>query len=209
MLLMPQTTPDWQNLAVYAVIAALLIVLLQRLPVVGRAFRFVFSVGLLAFCLYLLFQQAPFNPDLARITGRLGLDRQQVVGSEVRIQMAADGHFWANASVNGVKQRMLVDSGATMTAISSDTAAAAQMEKGSELVPVVLQTANGAAPARTGTVEELRVGNIIAHDLKVVTSPALGQMNVLGMNFLSKLKSWRVEGRTLVLVPNNPQPEQV
>jgi aspartyl protease family protein len=26
------------------------------------------------------------------------------------------------------------------------------------------------------------------------------------MNFLSRLKSWRVEGRTLVLVPNNPQP---
>jgi aspartyl protease family protein len=30
-------------------------------------------------------------------------------------------------------------------------------------------------------------------------------MEVLGMNFLSKLKSWRVEGRTLVMVPHHPQ----
>jgi len=25
------------------------------------------------------------------------------------------------------------------------------------------------------------------------------------MNFLSKLESWRVEGRTLILVPHHPQ----
>jgi aspartyl protease family protein len=38
-----------------------------------------------------------------------------------------------------------------------------------------------------------------------VTSPGLGDLDVLGMNFLSKLQSWRVEGRTLVLVPHHPQ----
>jgi len=27
----------------------------------------------------------------------------------------------------------------------------------------------------------------------------------VGMNFLSRLKSWRVEGRTLILTPNHPQ----
>ena len=47
--------------------------------------------------------------------------------------------------------------------------------------------------------------NIVARDLKVVVSPAFGDMEVIGMNFLSKLASWRVEGRTLVLVPHNPQ----
>jgi aspartyl protease family protein len=32
-------------------------------------------------------------------------------------------------------------------------------------------------------------------------------MDVLGMNFLSQLQSWRVEGRTLVLAPHHPQAE--
>jgi aspartyl protease family protein len=69
----------------------------------------------------------------------------------------------------------------------------------------VLRTANGAAPAETGKIDELKVGNIVARNLRIVTSPGLGGLDVLGMNFLSKLESWRVEGRTLVLVPHHPQ----
>jgi len=73
------------------------------------------------------------------------------------------------------------------------------------LAPVVLRTANGATPAETGTIDELRVGNIVARDLKMVTAPGL-DLDVIGMNFLSELESWRVEGQTLVLVPHHPQP---
>jgi aspartyl protease family protein len=72
------------------------------------------------------------------------------------------------------------------------------------LTPVILQTANGAAAAQTGSVDELRVGNIVARNLKIVSAPGL-DLDVIGMNFLSQLQSWRVEGRTLVLVPHHPQ----
>ena len=122
--------------------------------------------------------------------------------------MARDGHFWADATINGVRRRLLIDSGATVTAISERTAAAAGVEGNLGPVPVVLQTANGMAPARSGSVDELRLGNIVARDLKVVVSPAFGDMEVIGMNFLSKLASWRVEGRTLILVPHHPQAER-
>jgi aspartyl protease family protein len=202
---MPHPVPEWQHLALYAVGAALLIILLQRLPVVGRLIRFAFSLGLLAFFIYIVLQQAPYQPELARFTNGLGLDNQQVAGRELHVQMSPDGHFWVVASINGVKRRMLIDSGATVTAISDGTARAASVDAGTGLAPIVLQTANGMAPARTGSVDELRVGNIVARNLKIVTSPGLGNMDVLGMNFLSKLDSWRVEGRTLVLVPHHPQ----
>ena len=206
---MPTTvTPEWQQLALYAVIAAVALILLQRIPFVGRIIRFALSLSLLAFCIYLLLQQAPFEPTLGRLTGSLGLDKQEVVGNEVRIKMAPDGHFWANVSLNGSRRRMLIDSGATVTAISDATAAAASIDATAGLVPVVLKTANGLIQARTGTVETLRVGNIEARNLKVVVSPGLGGLDVLGMNFLSKLQSWRVEGRTLILVPHHPQPER-
>jgi aspartyl protease family protein len=197
--------PDWQQFAIYAAIAAVVILVLQRLPYVGRIFQFVFSFGLLAFALFLLLQQAPFQPTLARITERLGIDNQEVAGTELRVRMSPDGHFWVDAKVNGVPTRMLIDSGATVTAISQQTAKAANIDAGTRLVPVVLRTATGIAPAQTGSVDELRVGNIVARDLKVVTSPGLGELDVIGMNFLSQLESWRVEGRTLVLVPHHPQ----
>lgn len=202
---MPATVPEWQHLAIYALGAALLIMLLQRIPFVGRIVRFVFSLGLLAFFIFILLSQAPYQPELARLTDRLGLDDQRVDGKELRVAMAADGHFWVTASINGVPRRMLIDSGATVTALAPSTAQEAGIATGSGLAPVVLQTANGPAPARTGKIDELKIGNIVARNLRIVTSPGLGRLDVLGMNFLSKLQSWRVEGRTLILVPHHPQ----
>src|SRR6476660_9119836 len=184
--MMPTTYPQWQQLAVYAVAAAVLIMLLQRIPFVGRIIRFGFSAALLAFLIFILLQQAPYQPELSRLTGSLGLDDQKVSGRELHVSMSPDGHFWVVASINGVKRRMLIDSGAGFT-------------------PVMLRTANGIAPARTGSIEELRVGNIVARNLRIVTAPGLGGLDVLGMNFLLKLDSWRVEGRTLILVPHHPQ----
>jgi aspartyl protease family protein len=201
---MPAIVPEWQHLALYAVGTALLIMLLQRIPFVGRILRFAFSLGLLAFLIFILLSQAPYQPELARLTNKLGLDDQQVAGKELRVTMAPDGHFWVTASINGVPRRMLVDSGATVTALAPSTAQEARIQTGTGLAPVVLQTANGAAPAKTGKIDELKVGNIVARNLRVVSSPGLGRLDVLGMNFLSKLQSWRVEDRTLILVPHHP-----
>jgi aspartyl protease family protein len=202
---MPTTGYDWQQLAIIAVIATAVIMLLQRIPVIGRFIRVAFSFALIALLIFVVLQQAPYQPGLSSFTQRLGIDDQQVVGEEVRVRMGRDGHFWVNATINGVERRMLIDSGATVTAISADTARRAQVEASAGLNPVVLRTANGMAPAQTGSIEELRIGNIVARNLKIVTSPGLGNMDVLGMNFLSLLKSWRVEGKTLILVPNHPQ----
>jgi len=202
---MPTAFPEWQHLALYAVGAALIVMLLQRIPVVGRIIRFAISLGLFAFLIFILLQQAPYQPELSRLTAKLGLDDQQVSGRELRVKMAPDGHFWVIATINGVTARMLIDSGATVTAISQQTAHEASVETGSGIAPVMLRTANGVAPAKTGSIEELRVGNIVARNLRIVTAPGLGGLDVLGMNFLSRLDSWRVEGQTLILVPHHPQ----
>src|SRR3546814_1571430 len=115
---MPLTTDlPWTQLAIYAVSAALILMLLFKIPYVGRVIRGLFSFALLAFGIFLILQQAPFDPNLSRITASIGLDRQEVVGEEVRIPMARDGHFWATVRLNGTARRMLVDSGATVTAL--------------------------------------------------------------------------------------------
>jgi aspartyl protease family protein len=199
---MPTTiSPEWQQMALYALGEALLLMVLSRLPFVGRVVRFAVSLALLGFFIFILMQQAPYQPQLAGVMASLGLDKQEVVGREVRIRMAADGHFWARAKLNGVERRMLIDSGATMTTISDKTAAAAGVEARAGLAPVLLRTANGVAKAETGTLDELRLGSITARELRIIIAPGLGDVDIIGMNFLSKLESWRVEGRTLVLVP--------
>src|SRR3954452_2206335 len=134
---MPTTVPEWQHLAAYAIGAALLIMVLQRIPYIGRFIRFAFSAGLLAFLIFIVLQQAPYQPELSRFTDKLGLDDQRLAGKELRVRMSNDGHFWVVASINGVPRRMLIDSGATVTAISTSTAREARVDAGTGLAPVV------------------------------------------------------------------------
>lgn len=199
--------PDLMHLVPFFAGALIVLLVLQRVPYVGAAVRMLFSFGLLALAFVLITQRASLDPMLARLTSGLNLDRQEVVGGEVRIRMAPDGHFWANVRINGVKRRMMIDSGATVTALSERTAAEVDVDPEKDLLPVILKTANGTTEARSGTVEKVRLGDITARNLKVVVSPAFGDMDLLGMNFLSRLKSWRVEGETLILVPHHPQPD--
>jgi aspartyl protease family protein len=137
---------------------------------------------------------------VAAVTQRLGIDEQQVEGKTVRIRMSTDGHFWARVRLNGIEKHMLIDSGATVTAISNETARAAGIGSDSGM-PVLIETANGTVEARRASIDELSVGPLSTRDLGVVIAPNFGDFDVLGMNFLSRLKSWRVEGKVLVLEP--------
>lgn len=182
--------------------------LTRRIPVVGTLVSVVSWLLVAGLLVTALGRRDVLQPYLGRVAKYLKLDGQEVVGGEVRIRQSPDGHFWARVRVGGVERRMLVDSGATVTAISTATAAAIGVEPRDRLVPVLLSTANGTVRAQSGSIDELRLGAIVARDLSVVVSPAFGDLNVLGMNFLSRLKSWRVEDRTLILTPHHPQPVQ-
>ncbi len=198
----------WQQLAVYALAAAVGLTLLFRLPYVGQAFRTAVSIGVLALCLFTLAQQLPYQPWLAPLLERTGLDGQEVVGEEVRIRMSPNGHFWAQVTLNGVETRMLVDSGATLTSLSLETAERAGVRPQAGLAPILARTANGVVQARPASVEAFGLGSITARDLKGAVSPTLGPVDVLGMNFLARLASWRVEGQTMILTPRPADPEQ-
>lgn len=183
-----------------------LMVLARRFRVVGRLLSVTALVASLGLIVMLVGERGRFDPMFARVAKILHLeDGQQVVGKEMRVPMADDGHFWVTVRFGRVERRMLVDSGATVTALSTETAAAAGLRPSPSPFPMIIQTANGSVRAETATVPELHIGNIVARDLPIVSSPAFGDMDVIGMNFLSRLKSWRVEGRTLILTPNHPQ----
>ena len=77
----------------------ILLVVLMRLPFIGALIRTLVSVALIAVMTLLLVQRAPFDPYLAKISDRLRLDGQEVVGTEVRIPMSSNGHFWANVTI--------------------------------------------------------------------------------------------------------------
>lgn len=139
-----------------------------------------------------------------KVTSELtGSNEQQVVGQTLRLRQSLDGHYWADAEVNGTPVRFLIDSGATTTAMTLKTAQAANIDIDEGGFPIYLNTANGTVEAQRGTIQSLQVGPMMAMDFPVVVAEAFGDANVLGMNFLSSMKSWRVEGMEMILEPPN------
>jgi len=175
-------------------------------PRLGRVLRGGGNLALFAVAAMTVLQVMRLsNPALELALPRFGLPAQHVDGGETRVPMAEDGHFWVEAMVNGTPRRFLVDTGATLTAVSEELAADSKIDPTEGRMPVRLRTASGTMTAQMATIETLAFGNIVARDMDAVIAPGLGGMNVLGMNFLSRLKSWRVEDGELILVPHHPQ----
>ena len=143
-----------------------------------------------------------FRDNLGLVAQRLraeafGTPVQQ--GHETRIPMAIDGHFWVEGRVNGETLKFLVDSGATMTTIDLDSARRAGVEM-SKRRDEFVRTGNGIIRVRGGRADTLTIGGITRKDVGVQIADN-DDLNVLGMNFLSSLTRWGVEGRWLVLEP--------
>ncbi|WP_233503583.1 retropepsin-like aspartic protease family protein [Sphingomonas psychrotolerans] len=195
---------DWDSMDLIYLVGVLVLVLsalsIRKLSI-GFVLRSLVSWALIIVLTVLaVAHRHEIGAMFAAASAKLGIDDQQVAGETVRIRMAPDGHFWARVKLNGVERRMLIDSGATITAISDRTAAESEIKAGSGL-PVMIETANGTVAARRGRIEKLSIGPLETEDLGVVVSPSFGDLDVLGMNFLSRLHSWRVENNVLVLQP--------
>ncbi|WP_028970669.1 retropepsin-like aspartic protease family protein [Sphingomonas sp. URHD0057] len=163
-----------------------------KLVTVALAWIAIFAAGFVLFT---------FRDDFGWVTQRLqaealGTPVQQ--GRETRIPMAIDGHFWVEGRLNGEKVKFLVDSGATMTTIDRDTALRAGVAVSPRRDQFV-RTGNGIIRVSTGRAAELVVGGIARQDVGLQVADH-DDLNVLGMNFLSSLRSWGVQGRWLVLV---------
>jgi aspartyl protease family protein len=141
-----------------------------------------------------------FRDDLGYVAQRLRAEatgKPVVQGQQVRIPMAIDGHFWVEGSLNGVPVKFLVDSGATMTTIGRDTAQIAGIPVSSGRGQLV-RTGNGMLRVATGRADSLAVGPIERGNVGLHIA-GHEDLNVLGMNYLSTLQRWGVEGRWLIL----------
>lgn len=167
---------------------------LRRLGYLGLIAALLLQVGVLAL-------QAERSDAALELNSRPALS---VSGRETIVPLASDGHFWIEAEVNGQPIAFLVDTGATFTGLGRGDAAALGIRPDPGRAPLELQTANGVITARLGRIDSLRFGNIEVRGLEVaVPQETDDKIRVIGMNLLSRLGSWRVEGDRLILVPRS------
>ena len=163
-----------------------------RLFTYGLAWVAIFAAGFVLFA---------FRDNFTWVAQRLRAEADGTPvsqGREMRIPMAIDGHFWVKAELNGQDVRFLVDSGATTTTIDRNTARAAGVEI-SQRRDQYVRTGNGVIRVASARADEIKIGTITRHDVALEVADN-DDLNVLGMNYLSTLSRWGVEGRWLVLV---------
>jgi len=193
-------TNEAPNALYYALLLILpLSALIARRVPLGQTLRMALAwVGIFAVGLVLATAYTRNRGTVDEWLVSAGLKKMAVHGGMVTIPRAEDGHFYAEVRINGVDHRLMIDSGATETAISPELADAAGIKTDAARFELV-DTAGGEVKALIGQADAMRLGPIRAEGLRVLVAPSFKD-GVLGMNFLSQLKSWRVEGDEMVLV---------
>jgi aspartyl protease family protein len=197
-------TEDQTGNLVYAVLGLMLVassLFARRLPL-GQTLRMALSWVAIFGVMFVLFTfRAEFKQVWQRVKSEFVGGGSAMADGTLRVPQGEDGHFHVDASINGHTVRLLVDSGATTTSLSVATAKAAGLDVDTDGFPVIVETANGMAEARRARAAQFDVGPIKRSDFPVLVAEGLGDGNLIGMNFLSTLKGWRVEGDVLVLNP--------
>lgn len=192
-------TNDWMLGSLYLLMALMLVagsLIARREPfakmaTMALAWVAIFGAGFILFT---------FRDDLGYVAERIKSEATGAPvqdGRELRIPMAIDGHFWVEGSVNGTPVKFLVDSGATMTTIGRQTAEAASVDI-SQRRDQSVRTGNGMVRVSSGRANSLTIGPIERKGVGLHVADQ-SDLNVLGMNYLSSLQRWGVEGRWLIL----------
>lgn len=117
----------------------------------------------------------------------------------VIIRAGQDGHFHADAVVDGVTLHMLVDTGASAVVLSPDDAARAGFDTSRLQFTVRVRTANGIGLAAPVRLREVRIRSVVVRDVAAMVNKAPMSGSLLGLTFLNRLSSYGVEGDVLTL----------
>ncbi|MBK0398955.1 TIGR02281 family clan AA aspartic protease [Limibaculum sp. M0105] len=162
----------------------------------GLVWSCVFATMLVAYSF-----RADVQAGLAEIRG---VPMQSVALSQARVEAELrrgwDGHYRADAIVNGVGMRLMVDTGATMVLIPYEQASAIGIDTGGLDFSIPVMTANGRSTVAPIRIASIGVGQIMVRDVPAaVAQPGRLQTGLLGMSFLDQLGETSFQGDRLFL----------
>ncbi|MEZ0277945.1 TIGR02281 family clan AA aspartic protease [Methyloceanibacter sp.] len=160
------------------------------------------GIGLVALYSY----RNELMPIAGRVAGELLPGSAMTVGeseggaAEVRIRRRLDGHFTAHVDVNGEQVSMIVDTGATSIVLRPQDARKAGIDTDNLTYSIPVLTANGRTVAARVRLDKVSIGPLDRQkvDALVAQDGALTQ-SLLGMSFLSRLRSYEFSGDFLTL----------
>lgn len=117
------------------------------------------------------------------------------------IEMGRDGHYWAQARINGQSVRMLVDTGATVVSLTAADARRVGLDPDSLTYGLKVATAAGEARAARITLPSVAVDGAVVRNVDALVLDRDTDASLLGMSYLRRLSGFEATPQTLRLHP--------
>ena len=148
--------------------------------------------------------QEPAKPEVLHVAG--GPDKTLAVadkpdwyGGDMTFTRSPDGHFYAPVRIDTRDYRMLVDTGASVVALTGEDARDIGLDwDPGDLAPVA-RGASGAVMGVPVTIDDIAVGDFEAHDVPAVIIPDGLAVSLLGQSFLRHVGKVDISDNTLTL----------
>lgn len=116
------------------------------------------------------------------------------------IRADEDGHFRVDATIGGRRVPMLVDTGATVVALSFEIGQQLGLASNGDRFDARVSTANGSVGAKRVVLRDVRIGSVKLDDVSaIVMSPGAMDGALLGMSFLGRLRKLETARDRLVM----------
>lgn len=115
------------------------------------------------------------------------------------IRKSPDGQFWAHALVNHAQVKLLVDTGASVVALTPEDARKAGIDMRALKYVVPINTANGQVMAASAQLKQVKVGGVGVRNVRAVVIPKGLSHSLLGMSYLGQLQKVEATRSALIL----------
>jgi aspartyl protease family protein len=124
-------------------------------------------------------------------------------GAETAAQITkdADGHFWAEAAVDGKAVRFLVDTGATAVSLSMADAQRLGIDTGKLNYDYSVITADGRTRAASVKLASVAIAGARVRDVDALVIEKGLETSLLGMSYLGRLSRFEATPQALILHP--------
>lgn len=119
---------------------------------------------------------------------------------EAELRRAWDGHYRAEAAINGIHLELMIDTGASLVLLPYETVRAIGIDPQSLDFSLPVTTANGMSTVAPVRLSSIKIGPIAVFDVRAaVAHPNQLSTGLLGMSFLERLSETSFRGDRLIL----------
>ena len=120
-------------------------------------------------------------------------------GDELVLKAGAGGHYFVDAEINGEGVNFLVDTGASVVALTRQDAERLGMDLDELKYTGRAKTANGIARVAPVMLSEIEIGENVVENVQAAVIDAPMDVSLLGMSFLKRLEGFEIKDNELIM----------